>query len=196
MFQLKFIYQSLCGQEHNLLFCQETSPKGCTWFGNKENKFQKGKNHFSPILGLTPSLGFSESLESLSMVLSSMIAGCSLWPLWLEVSLHARRYRGVWCFVVAAHEVSLISHAVSPRTELDTWRQMLFFQCHYPSSCPGFHICPLQSNRTAALRHFVRLKGMRCLEWLGKHLKALMQGRRNFPNPQHHPCNVALPEEC
>lgn len=150
MFQLKFFYQSLCGQEHNLLFCQEISPKGCMWFGNKENKFQKGKNLHcsSPTLGLTPSLGFSESLESLSMVLSSVIAGCSLWPLWLEVSLPARRYRGVWCFVVAAQKVSLVSHAVSPRTELDTWRQM-FFQCHYPSSCPGFLISPIQQGSSS-----------------------------------------------
>lgn len=64
-------------------------------------------------------------------------------------------------FVVAAQEVSLVSHAVSPRTEPVTWRQMLFFQCCYPGSSPGFLISPLQSNRAAALRHSVRVKGIK-----------------------------------
>lgn len=115
------------------------------------------------------------------MVLSSMIAGCSLWPLWLEVSLP----EDTELFAALLLQVRKSPYAVSPRTEPDTWRQLLFFQCCHPGCCPSFLISPLQPNRVAALRHSVRLEGMRCFWEPGKDLRGLMQGRRNFPNPQH-----------
>lgn len=72
-----------------LFFCQEDLPKVTCDLKTKKANFKKVTNLHcsSDTLGLTPSWGFSESLESSFMVLSSMIAGCSLWPLWLEVSL-------------------------------------------------------------------------------------------------------------
>lgn len=66
------------GRSITYILCQESSPKGCMWFENKENKFQRGNK--PPLLlahsWFDSSLGFSESFESLCMVLSSMIAGC------------------------------------------------------------------------------------------------------------------------
>lgn len=110
------------------------------------------------------------------MVLSSMIGGCSLWPLWLEVTE---------LFATLLLQLGKSPWPLMPRTEPDTWRQMLFFQCCHPGSCPGFLLSPLQPNRVAALRHSVGIEGMRFFWGLGKDLRGLMQGRRNFPNPKH-----------
>lgn len=118
-----------------------------TW---KQRNFKKVTNLHcsSPTLGLTPSLVFSESLESLPMVLSSMIAGCSLWPLWLEVSLP--KDTDMFAALLLQLRKSLWPLMLCQQGQNHTWRQM-FFQCCYPGSCHGFLFSPLQCNRAAAL---------------------------------------------
>lgn len=134
-------------------------------------------------VNLRSSLGFSESLESSSMVLSSMIAGYFLWPLWLKVSLPEDTEVFALCCCSSGSLLGLSCRVTKDRTSYMKTDVVFPVLLSWFLPWVPYLSSPIQQGSSSEA--LCEGEGNKSFWRLGKNLKGLMQGRRNFPNPRH-----------